>query len=70
MYMNCQSSKHDEWEEEKERRRESYKNVRSQGTRDGENSTGNSGSEKSLTLSSHIQFALCTDCGLSHSDIT
>ena len=37
---------------------------------DCENSTGNSGSGKSLTLSSHMQYALCTDCGISQAGIT
>ena len=46
------------------------KNGRYQRTRSGENSTGNSGSGKSLTLSSHMQSALCTDCGMSQADIT
>ena len=40
------------------------KKGRCQRTRDYENSTGSSGSVKYLTLSSHIQSALCTDFGL------
>ena len=42
----------------------------SQRTRDGENSTENSGSVKSLTMSSQIQSALSTDFGMSQDEIT
>ena len=70
MYMNHPSRNHDEWAEEKQSKIESYKNGKYQITRDGENSTGNSGSGKSLTLSSHMQSALCTDCRMSQADIT
>ena len=39
-------------------------------TRDGENSTGNSGNGKILTLSSQMQSALCTDGVMSQDYIT
>ena len=42
----------------------------SQRIRDGENSTGNSGNEKILTLSSQMQSVLFTDYGMSHENIT
>ena len=42
----------------------------SQRIRDGENSTGNSGNEKILTLSSQMQSVLFTDYGMSHEKIT
>ena len=58
MYMIHLDNKHDEWSEEKEKKREAYKKVRYQRTRDCKNSTGNSGSGKSLTLSSQINSAL------------
>ena len=45
------------------------KKGRSQHTKDVENSTGNGESGKSLTLSSNIQSALCTECGMSQSNI-
>ena len=50
--MNHPSNNHDEWAEENKSKREAYKKGRYQRKRDGENSTGNSGSGKSLTLSS------------------
>ena len=68
--MNHPSNKHDEWAEENKRKIESYKDGRSQITRNGENSTVNSGSKNNLTLSSKIQSALCTDCVMYQSDIT
>ena len=46
MYTNHPANKHKEQDEEKHRKREAYKNVRSQRTRYGENSTGNSISGK------------------------
>ena len=39
MYMDHTANKHDEWNEENNRKREAYKKVRLQITRDGENST-------------------------------
>ena len=51
MYMNHQSQKHDERAEEKQRKIEAYKKFRYHKTRDGENSTGNSGCGKFLILS-------------------
>ena len=45
------------------------KKGRYQRTRDCDNSTGNSGSVKSLTLSSKMQSALCTDCEISQAQI-
>ena len=67
MYMNRISNKHDEWEEENQRKRKSYTKGRSQTTRDCKESTGNSGNGKSLTLSSQIKLKLFTDCGISRS---
>ena len=46
------------------------KNGRSQRTRDCENSTGSSVIEKLLTLYSNTQSAFCTDCTISHDEIT
>ena len=51
------------------RNREHYKNGRSESTRDGENSTENSGNGKSLNLSSQIQYVFCTGYGVSQADI-
>ena len=70
MYMNHPANKNDEREEENQRKRESQKIGRSQRTRDGENSTGNIGNGKSLTLYSQIQSELCTDFGMPHYYIT
>ena len=70
MYMNHPANKNDEREEENQRKRESQKIGRSQRTRDGENSTRNSGSGKILTLSSKMQSEFCTDCGMSQDDTT
>ena len=56
------------WRKSEEER--SLQNSRSQITRDGENSTRNRGSGEIPTLSSYMQSALCSDCGMSHSDIT
>ena len=69
MYMKYQDNKHDEWDEENQRNREAYKKGRFQRTRDGENSTGNSGSGKILTLSSHMKSELCNHCGMSQADM-
>ena len=69
MYMNHPENKHDECDEESQRKREAYKNVRPHRTRDSENSTGNNGSGKILTLSSHMQSVLCTDFGMYQVDI-
>ena len=55
IYMNHLSNKHDGWEEEKQKKRESYKQGRSQSIRGSENSNRNSGSVKSLTLYSHTR---------------
>ena len=66
--MNHLDNKHDEWDEEKKRKREAYKKGISQRKRDDEKSTGNSGSGKTLTLSLHMKSTLCTDCGMSQSD--
>ena len=68
--MKHPSNHHDESSEENKRKREDYKKVWYQNTRDGENLIGNSGSGKSLNLSSHMQFLLCTHCGTEQSDIT
>ena len=70
MYMNHPPNKHNEQAEEKQRKIEAYKKIRSRRTRGGKNSTGNSRSGKSPTLSSKMQSALCTDCGMSQADIT
>ena len=61
MYMIHPDNKHDEWSEEKEKKRDSYKKFRYQRTRDGKKSTGNSGSGKSLTLSSQMHSALMSE---------
>ena len=70
IYTNYISNKHDEWSEENQNKIEAYQKVRSQRTIDGENSNVKSGSGKSLTMSSQINSALCTDFGISHDDIT
>ena len=66
--MNHPSNKHDEWAKGKQNNRQSYKKGRSQHTRYFEKSTGSSGSVKCLTLSSQMQSALCTDCGMSQAE--
>ena len=70
MYMNHPANKHDEWDELKNIKIEAYQKGRSQRTMFGEKSTGNGGIGKILTLSSQIQSALCTDCGMYQDDIT
>ena len=67
--MNHPYNKDDEWAKEKNRKREAYKNGRSQCTRDCENSTGSGGNGKILTLYSQMHSALFTDCGMSQSEI-
>ena len=54
----------------KKSRRESYKKGKSKRTRDGKKSTINSGSGKSLTLYSQIQYSLCTKCEMYQANIT
>ena len=51
--MNHPANKHDEWHEVKNIKIDAYKNFIPHRTRDGENSTGNSGSGKS-SLCTHI----------------
>ena len=70
MYTNHPSNKHDERAKEKKKKREALKMGKYQRTRDGEISTGNSGSSKSLTMSSYIKSELCTDCVIYQDDIT
>ena len=70
MYMNHLYNKHDEWLEERQGKRESYKKGRSQRTRDCENSNGRSGSVKCLTMYSQMQYILYTYCIMSKADIT
>ena len=70
IYIKHTSRKHDKWDEGKQRKREVYKKCRSQNTRDGENSTENSGSRKSLTLSSQMKSELFTDYIMSKDKIT
>ena len=69
MYMNHPANKHDEWDELKNIKIEAYQKGRSQRTMFGEKSTGNGGIGKILTLSSQIQYVLCTDCAMSQADI-
>ena len=70
MYMNHPPNKHNELAEEKKRKREAYKKVRSQSTRGCKNSTGSIRSRKFLTLYSHMQSVLYCDCGMYQSIIT
>ena len=70
MYVNNIAYKHDERDEENQRKRESHKKFRYQKKMDGVNSTGNSESKKNLTLSSQMQSALYTDCVMYQPNIT
>ena len=69
VYTNHPANKHDEWYKDIQRKRKAYKKVSPHITRDSENSTGNSGSGKILTMSSHVQSAYFTDFGMYQFDI-
>ena len=70
IYINHTVNNHDEWANGNQNKREANKKGRYQLTIDCENSTGSGGSGKCLALYSHIQYELCTNCGMSQAEIT
>ena len=53
----------------KQWKKEPFKKGRYHRKRDSGNLNGNSGSIKSLTMSLHMQYKFCTDCGMFQAEI-